>query len=447
MKIFSRILAPLAVAAAIFLAPFAAQAQFADQATYVATPGGTANAITLTVPNWTRNIPGVPIRFLPAAQNTGATTVVVNGIGSAIAIRKPTGNGVAALTGGEINTTEIAEITFDGTQWNLATAPPPPSAPQGYLTPCQVSSPSPVAGCSAGSFFPIGDVSSATTLFYEGVTGKYVPIFNGGQFVPTAVTESQMTLILSGTANTANNLYDVCIYNNAGTPAIGTMPAWSNAGGGTSARSAAISQVQGVWLNTSTATVTNNNVGVSVAANRCTVVATILIDGVNGQVSLQSSYGQNRRWAVWNFYNRQQIILKAGDATASWSASLNVNGQVQPANANSANNVTTITGLPEEKISLVYLQNMNANGGGSGSDCYNGIGVNSTSAASGKLGRQVVGTTTGINQTQDSIAQYILQPTIGRNNFTMLQGVTSNVNARTWYGTEAYMIMTASWRG
>jgi len=448
MKIFSRILAPLAVAAAIFLAPFTAQAQFADQATYVATPGGTANAITLTVPNWTRNIPGVPIRFLPAAQNTGATTVVVNGIGSAVAIRKPTGNGVVALTGGEINTTEVAEITFDGTQWNLGTSPPPPSAPQGYLTPCQVSSPSPVAGCTAGEFFPVSDVTSATTLFYEGVTGKYVPIFNGGQFVPTAVTEAQMTLILSGTANTANNLYDVCIYNNAGTPAIGTMPAWSNAGAGTSARSAAISQVQGIWLNTATVTVTNNNVGVSVAANRCTVVATILIDGVNGQVSFQRSIGQNRRWATWNFYNRQTIYLQVTDATASWNPNAGNLTTGMASNNNTANNMRVVTGLAEEPVEYDFIQYALQSGGNSQSDAGNFIGINSSTVTCGKAGRfsgGVAGAT--VTNGSDMVAKCWQSPALGLTQAFAGQIVTNNVNARTFFGTSANMLMTGRWRG
>ena len=437
LRKFSALFAPLAVLALVVLAPLSASAQFADQATYIAAPGGTANAITLAVDNWSINRPGVPIRFLPASQNTGATTVVVNGVGSPIAIKKQTGNGLIALTGGEINTSEIAEIVYDGTQWELRAPPLAPVPPGGYLTPCQVSSPSPVSGCTAGYPVVTGDVTSATTLFYAGMTSNSVPIFNGGQFIATPVTESQMTLILSSTANTANNIYDVCIYSNAGTPAIGTMPAWSNSGAGSGARSAAIAKVQGIWLNSGTVTVTNNNVGVSVAANRCTVIASILIDSVNGQVTLQRSAGQNRRWAVWNFYNRLPIILKVTDATASWTYTTQT---WRPANGSTSNSLRVFSGLPEEPYTISTSESMTST---AGAHVFVGVGFNNTAAPSGKWGA-VFAQASGFQDV--ATGSYIAPPSIGINVVTALEE-SQAANITTWYGTEQWFLLTASWRG
>lgn len=448
-NIISKIFASLAVVAAILFAPISATAQFADQATYIATPGGTANAITLAVDNWNINRPGVVLRFLPAAQNTGATTVVVNGVGSAISLKKLTGLGLTNLTGGELNTTEISQIVFDGAQWQLLARPGNPAAPQGYLTPCQTSSPSPVAGCSVGNPFVTTDVVSATTLYYEGIGGPTVPIYNGGQFVPTVVTEAQMTLILSGTANTANNIYDVCIYNNAGTPAIGTLPAWSNAGLGTGARSTAVSFLQGVLVNGATATVTNNNVGVSVAQNLCTVVATIMIDGVNGQVTLQRTAGQSRRWAVSNIYNQKDIQVRVTDATATWN--YGVAGTVRPSNGATANSARIVSAWASQPIGITTLQKgllntaYNSSVENNSGACWNvtsaftgSVGSNQSSVAAGPTGITVGGSMAG---------QASIPPFIGAGLATMCEAVPDLGSFNTFFGTEKYMLMTLSFKG
>lgn len=450
MKNFiSKILAPFAIAVAILCAPIAAQAQFADQATYVAVPGGTANAITLAVDNWNINRPGVVIRFIPAAQNTGATTVVVNGVGSPIALRKQTGNGLKALTGGELVTSQIASIAYDGTVWELLSPLPQVAGAGGYLTPCQVSSPSPVAGCSAGLYFPTSTVTSATTLFYEPVANSAapgtVPLFNSGQFITTPVTETQMTLILSATANTANNLYDVCVYDNAGTPAIGTMPAWSTPGAGAGARgtAAAITSINGIWLNNITATVTNNNVGVSVAANRCTIVATIFIDAVNGQVTFHKSFGQSRKWSAWNFYNRQPIYLKAGN-TADYS--VNATTGWRAANGSTANSLTILSGLPEEQFDISRYVTLYVT---SNPTAAFGIGFNSTTAPSGTIG-SATGMGTGALPTTNlgnSISRFVTLPALpGINVITALENI-QNTGQANMPGGENYNQLTAIWRG
>ena len=80
-------------------------AQFASQATYAGTSGGSANAQTITVANASSyaDLLGVPVRFLPGASNTGAATLNVSSLG-AKAIKKPSTTGPAALTGGEMVT-------------------------------------------------------------------------------------------------------------------------------------------------------------------------------------------------------------------------------------------------------------------------------------------------------------------------------------------------------
>lgn len=117
-----KIIARAAFAAALLwvgLAAPPAEAQFSAQATYAGTATGTANAIALAINNWTRNYPGVPITFIPLADNTGAATVIVNGFGSPISVKKPANTGLAALSGGEIRTGQLTTVVYDGTQFIL----------------------------------------------------------------------------------------------------------------------------------------------------------------------------------------------------------------------------------------------------------------------------------------------------------------------------------------
>lgn len=458
MTKIARSFAPLALLLAAVLLGSPAAAQFSDQATYVGTAGGTANAITLAVKNWSRNLPGVVVRFLPSARNTGAATVVVNGVGSPIALKKQTGAGLANLTGGEVDPAQIAEIAFDGTQWQLLAPAVTATSPGGYLTPCQVSSPSPASGCTVGMFFPTGNVTSATTLYYEPVAGNTVPIYNGGRFVNHPITEAQMTLILSATANLADHIYDVCVYSNDGVPAIGTMPGWSTWAAGSGARGAAaeITQLGGVWVNASAATVTNNNVGVAVAANRCTIVASILVDPINGQVTLHQAPGQSRRWGVWNFYNQQRVSLQVIDTNGGSQWTYNTN-TLRVANGNSANVATPFVGLPGTQVTISALMRTNCESGvgitNYGCSAMTGIGWNTTAAFSGVVGyyslsaAAVSSNITGGSNTI-SVGRYVLAAGLGAANAWPLEQTTSTSNANMRYGPGASgMLFEVSYRG
>ncbi len=84
------------------------------------TVGGTANAITLTLtPALAAYANGVRLIFKATANNTGATTINVNGLG-ARNIFKLSGTSLVACTGGEIVSGAWYEIIDDGTQFQLA---------------------------------------------------------------------------------------------------------------------------------------------------------------------------------------------------------------------------------------------------------------------------------------------------------------------------------------
>ncbi len=76
--------------------------------------GGTANAITLTSTISFAAAEGVSVEFIAEADNSGATTIALNG-GSALAVQYCG----AALIGGEIRNLQAHRVTHDGTQWQL----------------------------------------------------------------------------------------------------------------------------------------------------------------------------------------------------------------------------------------------------------------------------------------------------------------------------------------
>lgn len=435
-----------------------ATAQFASQATYAGVSTGTANAQILTIPNVLSkaDLLGVQFTWLPGATNTGATQINVSGTGLTN-LYKPSPGGPVPLTGGELITGspgQLALAQWDGTEYVLlsnlnATTAFLVVTPQGYLTPCQISSGSPASGCPVGGLIPTGNVISVTTLYYEPDTGNEVPIWNGSQFIPFQVTETQMTLVL-GSANLANGIYDVCVAIEAGAPTLVTSVAWTTptAGAGARGTGAGTAQIDktvgGLWTNSVSITGKNGANSYTIAAHQCTIVASIFIDGTNGQVSFTTTFGQSRKWAVSNAYNRKIIALKAGDSTASWASSGSI---FRPANGNSANSLTSFDGFAEEKINATaQMQASFTIGSGGTQHTQSGIGFNSTTAASGISGSQQISVVAAFNGLATANSAYIAPPSLGVNVFTLLENVASG-SSLTWEGTEAGSAIYAWWRG
>lgn len=88
----------------------------ANTGKYVATVGGTVNAITLTPsPAATSIGQGSEYFFVTASTNTGSTTINVSGLG-AVVVKKANG---LDLVAGDIMTGAVNHVVHDGTNWNL----------------------------------------------------------------------------------------------------------------------------------------------------------------------------------------------------------------------------------------------------------------------------------------------------------------------------------------
>jgi microcystin-dependent protein len=123
MSIAKNIIAAFLVVAALVgasvYAPTPAISQFVDQSTYAGTSAGSANAQTVTLANWSSNLTGVKITFVPGNTNTGPTTLNVNGVG-AVNVVRPSSIGNVNFSGAEFTAGELTCVVFNGTAWQLA---------------------------------------------------------------------------------------------------------------------------------------------------------------------------------------------------------------------------------------------------------------------------------------------------------------------------------------
>lgn len=381
--------------------------------------------------------PGNPNGFVAGTQGSGQSppSVVFDFTNTILYFCTTTGTSSTAVW------TNIILSVVNATQ-------PIPSL-QGYLTPV--------------SNTPIitSDSISAGAVYYTPYTGSWAAVHNGTQIIPAQFSQMQLSLTSS---QAANNIYDVFLAYNSGTFVIGTGPSWLAGAGsitagsctrGTGAGSSAIvrQSPSGLWVNTNSISLIWNtgsgNTTITVAAGQGVYLGSIYIDATPGQVSCYRSYGQSRKWGIWNAYNRVTLILQSGDGTATWAY---ISGTIRPSNNNVANSNTVFCGLAEELISASFVQTIAAGANFSGAigAANIGIGYNNISAFSGKTGSWLaVGSGSvglSITNTVTLTAAYPAPPSLGINVVTPLEQTNSSDGA-TFNGTISGMLLLSQWRG
>ena len=411
--------------------------------------GGTGNAITITDTAFALQ-DGATIQFLAASANTGPTTISVSG-GGLISIVKDTATGPAALSGGEIGGGNTPMITYDAANVEFHLVNPSSGGggggggtsslvpPQGYLN---------LVGQASGNVIQTGDVVATSTIYYSPYVGNTIQVWNGSSF--TTAVFSELTATLTSAGSPANSIQDACVFSNNGTPTLVIGPAWTNpapgAGNrGTGAGTAQIIRLNGLWVNAGSIIGYNGLSSYTISANQCTYVGSLSIDTSSGQVSAYASWGQSRKWGVWNAYNRQPIQMQAGDNT-SYSYLTNT---WRVARATSGNSIEVFTGLPEEAFSL------STSGYTGGSITTNqtaagavAVGWNSTTAPSGRVGKFSFTNSTASPIVTDNavIGAYLAPPSLGINIVNGLEdGLGADVSA--WQGGQSFQVISAQYRG
>lgn len=394
----------------------------------------TASGITITTPDAT----DVDAPFVFCLLNDSTGDITFDGSGSQTIdgdanVTVPAGAGLTVFT--------------DGSNW-LTTGQNFKRTlvkPQCYLTLLSLAT-------SPTSPMPTSDQSGKTAVYLRPDGGNLLPIPDGTNI---SVREfSELTLTLNNPNHVASTLYDVYVFSNSGTLTIGTGPAWTtNTPGscarGTGAGSAELDTLKGLPVNKVSMTARNGGTTYSVGAKCGILVGTIFIDSAAGQVTCHVSYGQSRKWGVWNVWNRRPILLKAGDSTATWTYNTDT---IRAANGSSSNSLTIFTGLPDEWFDLATT----AYRGGSMDtnevvEGVVGIGYNSTSAFSGRVGQvKVVNSNASQMQHNASLtASHLAAPALGINTITALErgGPDTHDATVVWNGAETYMVLSAKWRG
>ena len=321
--------------------------------------------------------------------------------------------------------------------WTAVNTPSTASAtpaPTGYLT------------LSPDATNPVltTDAVSQTAIYYTPYTGNTVPVFNGTTYTVTNFT--QLTLTLSS-SQSLNTLYDVFVFNNMGVLTLVTGPSWQSSAAGSGARGTGadttqLQRLNGLLVNAVQIAGTNGTTTYTIPANTATYLGSIYVDGTAGQISCYRSYGQSRKWGVWNAYNRLPVYLKAGDPTSSWTYSSTT---IRAANGNSANSVTTFSGLAEDPYTLRSTGLIECDSTAASALIAVGLGYNSVVAYSGGTGATVNSNGSAGSQFVTMAGDYLAPPALGINTITALEnGVTGRTTG--FLGTELHMAVTAQWR-
>lgn len=178
------------------------------------------------------------------------------------------------------------------------------------------------------------DVVGATTDYYVPAVGRYVPIWNGTQFVNVDIggelSQATTDTTKSPAAVANNSVYDKLVWLAAGTPSSSRGPAWSSdTSRGTGAGTTEVEQINGIWVNKFA--ITNGPV-----ARFGTLVGSVRS---NGSAQLMDSAAF--RW-VSNIYNAVSRNMLAIEPANSWTYTT---AAFRQANANAANQLDFLQSL------------------------------------------------------------------------------------------------------
>lgn len=261
-------------------------------------------------------------------------------------------------------------------------------------------------------------VSAAETLYYTPYLGDRVPLWDGAKIVYKAFAELSQAATdatKSPAAVAADKVYDVFVWDDAGTLRVSRGPAWTN----DTTRGYTLTRNGGIWTNTSA--ITNGP-----AAGRGTWVGTVISDGAskfNWVLGGSGAGGSAAILGVWNAYNRVRVDSLTVDTTASWSYSTN---GWRAANNSNANRATFVTGASEDCFNAEGSTAMSSPSSGV---VNSGVGLDSTSSPTGQLGlADSVTLSTKIGMTARLVGN------VFGKHFVQLLENGKGVASTTWYG-------------
>ncbi len=196
-----------------------------------------------------------------------------------------------------------------------------PGLPQGRLS---LSSTVPV---------PTSDITAATTIYYLPYQGEIVPVYNGTSWTKLDITSAGINFVLGATNMATTQVYDVYAVNVAGTPTLCSMYWGANtsrsttAAGKSGTANAAVTQLNGIWVNTAAIATANcyggaaGTTAVVIPINQGTLLGSYYTSGsASTQVVCNptaASGGTAIGVYLSNAYNRVPLVCSDSDTATS----------------------------------------------------------------------------------------------------------------------------------
>jgi hypothetical protein len=194
-----------------------------------------------------------------------------------------------------------------------------------------------------------GDVTSATTIYYAPYLGNSMPSSNGTSF-SNSTFNSQLTLTLNSTQQTAGNVYDIFTFFSSPNWFICVGPAWaSTTSRGTGAGTTQLTQLEGLWVNAVALTTCHNGTtNGEFAADVALYLGSVYMTA-NGETSMvlkpsAASGGTANVMGLYNAYNRVRTTAYSRDSTSNW---LYATASWRAADNSTSNEITFLDGLQQ----------------------------------------------------------------------------------------------------
>lgn len=260
---------------------------------------------------------------------------------------------------------------------------------------------------TTGTPVTTGDVSAAGTIYFTPYKGNNLALYSGAGSVWTLYRTAEISIAVPAAAN---QMYDVFVYDNAGTPTL-ELTAWTD----DTNRATALTYQDGVLVKTGVLTRRYLGSFRTKTASQC-----------NDTVAFRH---------LWNYYNRVERNMRIADTTDSWSYTT---AAFQQANANAANQLDLVIGVSEDAVSATATSLVNIS---TAAIIATGIGVDSPTVNSAQIFGAVLINATAI---QPLHAQYRGYPGVGRHILVWQEYGSATT---TWYGDNGSTIMQAGIMG
>lgn len=253
---------------------------------------------------------------------------------------------------------------------------------------------------TSGTPVTTSDVTAAETGYVTPYRGNGVGLYDGTRW------HIRTTAELSFDIPDATNMYDVFLYDNAGTVTV-ELTAWTNE----TTRATALTYQDGILVKTGATT--RRYIG----SFYCTTAG-------NGQTEDSVA---NR--FVWNYYNRVLRQMRAIDSTATWTYTT---GTKRQANGATSNQLNFCVGVNEDTVFARVISSFNNSGNQVAA--YVGIALDATGSVTSGCIMNSAANDANINNAIS--AEITLLPGVGKHYLAWIEWSTA-ANTTTWTGTEA----------